>query len=142
VLFTLGAAAQCDRIDLSPIDADPTLAGNQVIHIVSAFTAAKGEIRLTYQGPDTLFHRDDDTDPAVDMAFIVRGPTGACGGLCAVDSDLLPASAILANAERHQERDAAWHGSRAASDYRPFSRCPHICVFQQQPTVRAICLEE
>jgi Ca2+-binding RTX toxin-like protein len=70
--FARGAGLSADRIDLSRIDADPSLAGNQAFHIVSAFTPAHGEVRLVYSGADTLIQVDGDTDPAVDMTILVH----------------------------------------------------------------------
>jgi serralysin len=58
-----------DRIDLSMIDANPSLAGNQAFKVVSAFTSAKGEVRLVYSGVDTIIQVDGDLDTAVDMTI-------------------------------------------------------------------------
>jgi Ca2+-binding RTX toxin-like protein len=69
--FIPGAGPTADRIDLSPIDANPSLAGNQSFHLVSHFTAAKGEVHLVYSGPDTIIQVDGDNDPAVDMTIFV-----------------------------------------------------------------------
>ena len=52
--FKKGSGLTADRIDLWPIDANPSLAGNQAFHFVNSFTAAKGEVRLVASGGNTL----------------------------------------------------------------------------------------
>jgi Ca2+-binding RTX toxin-like protein len=70
--FIRGAGITADRIDLSPIDADPTKPGNQAFHLVNVFTAAHGEVRLVRSGSDTLVQVDGDNDPAIDMTILVH----------------------------------------------------------------------
>jgi hypothetical protein len=70
--FIKGPGQGADRIDLSPIDADLSLPGNQAFHLVANFTAAKGEVRLVTAGINTIILVDGDNDPAVDMTILVR----------------------------------------------------------------------
>jgi serralysin len=62
-----------DKIDLSKLDANPSLKGNQAFKVVKGFTKALGEIKLIYSGPDTLVQIDGDKDAAVDMTILVVG---------------------------------------------------------------------
>ena len=77
-LFDKGTLATDDRIDLSAIDANPLLAGNQafVFRGAGAFTATRGEARLVVSGADTLVYVDNDTDAAAEMILKVEGVTG------------------------------------------------------------------
>jgi Ca2+-binding RTX toxin-like protein len=68
-----GFARGSDKIDLSLIDANPSLAGNQAFRVVAAFTSAPGEVRLDRAGADTIVQVDGDTDTAVDMTVRVVG---------------------------------------------------------------------
>ena len=67
--FINGAALSADRVDLSLLDPDPA-AGNQKFKLVSAFTAARDEVRLHVVGADTLVEIDWDAD-AIDMVIRV-----------------------------------------------------------------------
>lgn len=62
-----------DKIDLRPIDANPSLTGNQAFTVVSAFTSARGEVQLFESGADTIIRVDGDLDAAVDMTIRVIG---------------------------------------------------------------------
>lgn len=63
-----------DKIDLRPIDANPSLAGNQAFKVVSEFTRAHGEVRLLHTASgDTIVQVDGDRDTAVDMTIRVVG---------------------------------------------------------------------
>ena len=71
--FVRGAGQRFDRIDLSPIDANPSVGGNQKFKLVNAFTAAKGEVHLRVAGQDTIVEVDGDNDTAIDMTIRVIG---------------------------------------------------------------------
>lgn len=77
-IFDKGGAANDDKIDLSFIDANPLLAGNQAFTFkgAGAFTAARGEVRLVVSGADTFVHIDTDADAAAEMIIKVAGVTG------------------------------------------------------------------
>ncbi len=62
-----------DKIDLSKIDANLSLKGNQAFKVVKGFTKAFGEVKLVYSGGDTLVQIDGDKDSAVDMTILVLG---------------------------------------------------------------------
>jgi Ca2+-binding RTX toxin-like protein len=62
-----------DKIDLSKLDANLSLKGNQAFKVVSKFTKALGEVKLVYSGGDTLVQIDGDKDSAVDMTILVKG---------------------------------------------------------------------
>lgn len=80
--FDKGGLANDDRIDLSPIDANPVLAGNQafVFRGSGAFTAVRGEVRVETVGTETFVYVDNDTDPAPEMVIRVAGVTGLAAG--------------------------------------------------------------
>jgi Ca2+-binding RTX toxin-like protein len=62
-----------DKIDLSKLDANLSLKGNQAFKVVKGFTKAPGEVKLVYSGGDTLVQIDGDKDSAVDMTILVLG---------------------------------------------------------------------
>jgi Ca2+-binding RTX toxin-like protein len=62
-----------DKIDLSKLDANLGLKGNQAFKVVKGFTKAFGEVKLVYSGLDTIVQVDGDKDKAVDMTFRVVG---------------------------------------------------------------------
>ncbi len=62
-----------DKIDLSKIDANLSLKGNQAFKVVTGFTKAFGEIKLVKSGFHTIVQVDGDKDSSVDMTFIVFG---------------------------------------------------------------------
>ena len=62
-----------DKVDLRTIDANPSVAGNQAFKVVSAFTSAKGEVRIVYSGADTVVQIDGDLDTAIDMTIRIVG---------------------------------------------------------------------
>jgi Ca2+-binding RTX toxin-like protein len=70
-----------DKIDLSLIDANPLLRGNQAFRVVASLTSAPGEVRLVRSGADTLVRVDGDRDTAVDMDIRVVGVHLAAGDL-------------------------------------------------------------
>jgi len=74
--FIEGTASTADRINLSAIDADPSVPGNQAFHFVSSFSAAKGEVRFVASGNDTIVQVDGDNDTAVDMTILVHNVLG------------------------------------------------------------------
>ena len=72
--FTRGAAATADRIDLSAIDANPFLAGNQKFIFIgaAAFRANRvGEVRIIDLGADVLVSIDADSDNNPEMTIMV-----------------------------------------------------------------------
>ncbi len=62
-----------DKIDLSKIDANLGLKGNQAFKVVKGFTKAFGEVKIVKSGADTLVQVDGDRDKAVDMTIYVSG---------------------------------------------------------------------
>jgi Ca2+-binding RTX toxin-like protein len=62
-----------DKIDLSKLDANLGLKGNQAFKVVKGFTKAFGEVKLVYSGADTIVQVDGDKDKAVDMTILVKG---------------------------------------------------------------------
>lgn len=64
-----------DRIDLSNIDADTTVEGDQAFHIVSSFTGQAGELTLTFVKAlhATLVQGDVDGDGSADFAIQLHG---------------------------------------------------------------------
>ena len=75
-IITDFSAAQGDRIDLSAIDADATLAGNQAFELIaSAFQGNAGELRLVAQGGDLIVMGDIDGDLQADFAILLLGTT-------------------------------------------------------------------
>ena len=79
--FDRGGTATDDKIDLSAIDANPLVAGNQAFLFrgAGAFTAVRGEVRTQTVGADTLVHVDTDVDAASEMTIRVVGVTGLTG---------------------------------------------------------------
>jgi peptidase M10/serralysin-like protein len=62
-----------DRIDLSKIDANLSLKGNQAFKVVKSFTKVFGEIKLVKSGADTIVQVDGDKDSSIDMTILVVG---------------------------------------------------------------------
>ncbi len=67
-----GFKAGQDKIDLSKLDANLGLKGNQTFKVVTDFTKSFGEIRLVKSGADTLVQIDGDKDSSVDMTILVK----------------------------------------------------------------------
>ena len=61
-----------DKIDLSKLDANLKLKGNQAFKVVKGFTKAFGEVKLVKSGADTIVQIDGDKDKAVDMTILVK----------------------------------------------------------------------
>jgi Ca2+-binding RTX toxin-like protein len=76
-----GFVRRQDKIDLSPIDANPLVSGNQAFKVVSAFTSAPGEVRLAHFGTNTLIQIDGDRDTGIDMVIAVIGTRVSAGDL-------------------------------------------------------------
>lgn len=80
VSFDRGGQARDDKIDLSAIDANPLVFGNQAFQFIgnaSAFTpTAGGQVRLQVSGSDTIVHVDTDFDAFSEMTFTIAGVTG------------------------------------------------------------------
>ena len=72
-------AAQGDIIDLSDIDADTGLAGDQAFAIVSAFSKQAGQLTLTYTAPNniTTLRVDVNGDGKVDYQVKITGDVTA-----------------------------------------------------------------
>jgi Ca2+-binding RTX toxin-like protein len=68
-------AAEGDRIDLRAIDANAALDGDQAFAMVTAFTGAGGEARVTYAAAtnSTMLWLDLDGDKTADFALIIDG---------------------------------------------------------------------
>ena len=74
--FDPGGKATDDKIDLSTIDANPFLAGNQSFKFVNAFSAHVGEVRVVAMGGDTIVLVDADKDLSAEMAITIENATG------------------------------------------------------------------
>ena len=72
------AAGGIDKIDLSSIDANPSLAGNQAFQFVGSagFSLPGGEVRLANFDGATLVMVDNDGDSTPEMLFLLHGVTG------------------------------------------------------------------
>lgn len=78
-LFDTGVTATDDRIDLSAIDTNAAVAGDQgfVWRNTLAFTTSSAwEVRLQVSGADTIVQVDNDSDTAAEMVILVQGVTG------------------------------------------------------------------
>lgn len=64
-----------DRIDLSSIDADSGLAGDQAFTFIgaSAFGGVAGQLRYSHDGSDTWLEGDTDGDGSADFQIVVGG---------------------------------------------------------------------
>ena len=68
-----------DKLDFRALDADPTLAGRQMINFIgtAAFTAGgTAQARYLDSGTDTLVQIDLNGDGAADMQIVLAGHTG------------------------------------------------------------------
>jgi Ca2+-binding RTX toxin-like protein len=65
-----------DSLDLSAIDADLGTAGNQAFAFIgaTAFSGIAGELRVAFDGADTLVEGDVDGDGAADFRILLTGP--------------------------------------------------------------------
>lgn len=72
------AAGGIDKIDLSAIDANPSLAGNQAFKFVGSagFSLPGGEVRLGQFDGATLVMVDNDGDSTAEMLILIHGATG------------------------------------------------------------------
>jgi Ca2+-binding RTX toxin-like protein len=72
------AGGGSDKIDLSSLDANSSLAGNQAFQFVglAGFSSASGEVRLATFDGATLVMIDNDGDSAAEMVILVQGVTG------------------------------------------------------------------
>jgi Ca2+-binding RTX toxin-like protein len=64
-----------DRIDLAPVDADFTLAGNQGFNFIgtNGFSHTAGELRYTQTGGNTYVFADQNGDATADFAIRIDG---------------------------------------------------------------------
>ena len=71
-----------DVVDISRIDADALLAGDQAFAFVSAFTGRAGQATLTYQQTSnrTVFSGDMDGDGVADLVIVFVGQVGQGDG--------------------------------------------------------------
>jgi len=71
-----------DKIDLSSIDANPRLAGNQAFQFVGSagFSLPGGEVRLAQFDGATLVMVDNDGDSTAEMVILIHGSTGLVAG--------------------------------------------------------------
>lgn len=76
--FEHAAGGGHDRIDLSSIDAVPTLGGNQAFQFVGSgnFAMFGGSVRVTTVGGNTLVMVNNDSDATAEMVIVVDGVTG------------------------------------------------------------------
>lgn len=76
------AAGGIDKIDLSDIDANTNMSGNQAFQFVgtAGFTQPGGEVRLANFDGATLVMVDNDGDSAAEMVFLLHGSTGLVAG--------------------------------------------------------------
>ena len=67
--------AGSDRIDLSAIDADGALAGDQAFAFIgsAAFSSVAGELRYAFDGVDTVLEADSNGDGAADFQIVLSG---------------------------------------------------------------------
>ncbi|MEM9048122.1 MAG: LamG-like jellyroll fold domain-containing protein [Pseudomonadota bacterium] len=74
----VGFGSGTDALDLSDIDANPALGGNQPLSFMNAFSGAAGEIRIIEVAANrSLVQVDADGDRRVDFTVDVRGQTVA-----------------------------------------------------------------
>jgi Ca2+-binding RTX toxin-like protein len=73
--------AQSDKIDLSAMDADSTLAGNQAFIFIAAatFSNTAGELRAEITGTSTLISADTNGDGTADFSVLLKGMTTMTG---------------------------------------------------------------
>jgi serralysin len=76
--FEHAAGGGDDRIDLSSLDANTSLAGNQAFQFVGSagFSLAGGEVRVSTVGDKSVVMVDNDSDNTAEMVIIVDGVTG------------------------------------------------------------------
>ncbi|MBW8727258.1 MAG: M10 family metallopeptidase C-terminal domain-containing protein [Inquilinus limosus] len=74
--------SQGDRIDLSAIDADPALAGDQAFVFLGggAFTGTAGQLRAEVSGGDTVVSGDLDGDRTADVQIVLIGAVALQAG--------------------------------------------------------------
>jgi len=75
-------AADGDLIDLSAIDADLTLAGDQAFSFVSNFTGVAGQALLSFDGAAnrTTLQLDQNGDGVADFSLLIDGAVGSGSG--------------------------------------------------------------
>ena len=76
------AAGGVDKINLSEIDANASLSGNQAFQFVGSagFTLPGGEVRVAQFDDATLVMVDNDGDSTAEMVFLLYGVTGLVAG--------------------------------------------------------------
>jgi Ca2+-binding RTX toxin-like protein len=75
------STAEGDRLDLSAIDADASLAGDQAFSLVSAFSHVAGQMTLSFSGGITTLKLDVNGDGIADYQMKINGDvTGDSGG--------------------------------------------------------------
>ena len=76
-----------DRIDLSDIDANINLGGDQDFYFVSSFSRHAGEAKLTYNGTNTILQLDVDGDGKADYQLNIQGVDATGGTILGSASD-------------------------------------------------------
>ena len=76
--FEHAAGGGNDRIDLSSIDANTSLGGNQMFQFVgsSGFSSFGGSVRVTTVGGNSIVMVNNDYDATAEMVILVNGVTG------------------------------------------------------------------
>jgi Ca2+-binding RTX toxin-like protein len=76
------SSAQGDKVDLSTIDANTGVAGNQAFVFIgaAAFSNTAGELRAEVMGSDTLVSADTNGNGVADFSLLVKGVTAMVGG--------------------------------------------------------------
>jgi serralysin len=74
--------AQADVIDLSGVDADSTLAGDQAFTFIgtAAFHSVAGELRFALSGTSIVLSGDTNGDGIADFTLTLSGVTTVAGG--------------------------------------------------------------
>ena len=68
------STVQHDIIDLSALDAESGVAGNQAFHLITTgFTGDKGELRARVSGSDLIVIGDINGDGTADFAILLQG---------------------------------------------------------------------
>ena len=75
-------ATGTDHIELSNLDADTGLAGDQAFSFIgdSAFSGVAGELRAEFDGTNTLISADVNGDAAADFQILLTGGVALTGG--------------------------------------------------------------
>ncbi len=83
IAFEGAGAAAGDRIDVSVIDANTTLSGNQTFGFGT--TTTTGRVWLTNSGTNTLVNFNNDADTAIDFQLVIEDGTTLASAYSAAD---------------------------------------------------------